>query len=160
MTDEKIEKKITWTAPEFRFYEKSGAWFLASVLISGVIILFSLWQQNILFAIFVVVGEMMVWFWAQQKPREFSYELTNQGVITPRTSYPYINFEAFAVVNDSAGSPLAELILFPKRKTSMLVRLLIKDEMIEEVREYTKAYLPEREYHETLGEHISKLLRF
>jgi hypothetical protein len=160
MADELLDKKITWSAPEFRFYEKSGAWFLASVLVSGVIILFSLWQKNILFAIFVVIGEMMIWFWAQQEPREFPYELTEQGVTAPHASYQFINFEAFAVVNDSAGSPLAELILFPKRKVSMLVRILIKDEMIEEVRMFVKAHLAEREYHETLSEHISKLLRF
>ncbi len=160
MADEILEKKIAWTAPEFRFYEKSGAWFLGSVFISGAIILFSLWQKNILFAIFAIISEVMIWFWAQQEPREFPYELTEQGVSAPHTSYQFINFEAFAVVNDSAGSPLAELILFPKRRVSMLVRILIKDEMIEEVRAFMKQCLEEREYHETLGEHISKLLRF
>ncbi|MDP3892652.1 hypothetical protein, partial [Nocardioides sp.] len=66
---------IEWRAPEFYYREKGVSWYWLSIIAAIVILSVSVWQKNFLFAVFVVIAEILMLVWAGRKPREISFSL-------------------------------------------------------------------------------------
>ncbi len=89
---------IEWRAPEFYYREKGVSWYWLSIIAAIVILSVSVWQKNFLFAVFVVIAEILMLVWAGRKPREVSFILNEKGLtISGNKFYPYSAIEAFSV---------------------------------------------------------------
>jgi len=154
------ENVFAWAAPEFRYYEKTMSWYFWSIGITVLIIIFAIWQKNFLFAFFAIVGELLIVFWAQQMPKEFDHRLTEQGLEFNNRRYLFSNYDAFAVIDDSLGSPYSEIILRPKKHLAGYTKALVHDEQAEAVRTWLVAHLPEFDYDEPLSDHLLKRMKF
>lgn len=92
------ELKIEWQAPEFEYREKGISWYWLSIIAAIVILSVSVWQKNFLFAVFVVMAEILMLVWAGRKPREISFSLDEKGLtISGNKFYPYSTIENFSV---------------------------------------------------------------
>ncbi|MDP3948815.1 MAG: hypothetical protein Q8Q17_02610 [bacterium] len=89
---------IEWRAPEFEYREKGISWYWLSIIAAIVILSVSVWQKNFLFAVFVVIAEILILVWAGRKPKEISFSLNEKGLtISGNKFYPYSAIENFSV---------------------------------------------------------------
>ncbi|OGZ00293.1 MAG: hypothetical protein A3B13_01485 [Candidatus Liptonbacteria bacterium RIFCSPLOWO2_01_FULL_45_15] len=89
---------IEWRAPEFEYREKGVSWYWLSIIAAIVILSVSVWQKNFLFAVFVVIAEILILVWAGRKPKEISFSLNEKGLtISGNKFYPYSAIENFSV---------------------------------------------------------------
>lgn len=159
MTD---QKEIRWNAPEFWHYEKSASWYLASLAIAALLLVFALWQRNILFAVFIVVAEIVFLKMGKELPHQTDFRISKIGIeIGDKKSYNYDALVGFATRRlDQHESGLSELILKKKSHLSTYIKILFPTKHSEEIRVFVNKYLPEIEYEDSLVEHLAKLLRF
>ena len=68
---EKQEDKfeIEWQAPEYFHYQKDVSWYWLVLILGIVTIVFALWQKNFLFAVFVIIAEVLLFYWGRTQPR-------------------------------------------------------------------------------------------
>lgn len=152
------KKEIIWQAPEFEYQHKDVSWYWLTIIGSGFLVLLSLWQKNFLFAIFVVMAETMLVFWAKEFPKTLQFKINHHGIQLGRLkSYSYEELDGFHILELGGQS---ELILKTRHKLHPYVKILILQEGSEEIKNFLKERLPEIEYEESLSDHLFKRIGF
>lgn len=152
-------KEIIWYAPEFRYRDKDISWYWLTIIGAGIIFLLSLWQKNLLFAIFIFIGEGMIIFWAKEFPKNIRFRIDKRGIeIGKIKTYLYEDFDGFHLLEENEG--LAELVLKTKSKLHPYVKILISPEDAPEIGSFLKNHLKEIEYEESLSDGISRMIGF
>ena len=151
-------QEVVWSSPEFHKVERSARWYLISLGIALALAIFALFQGNILFLLFVVIGEVIILFTTKQHPRSYTYELSDDGVLVDdRLAYIYTELAAFAIADDKINQHV-ELVLRPKKKYSQYRKILVPRDIIEEVYRVFDARLAEFNYEESFFEVIMKMI--
>ena len=155
--------EISWTAPDFEYQPKSAGWYLVSVAIALGLIFFALWQNNFLFAIFVIVGELAVISWAARKPSEWKVEINEKEIkIIKEKTEKRFNLENDFVnfgIRDSTKN-FKELLLRKKLTFNPFLEIYFPAEKETEIREMISKVLPEKDYPLSLMDAITKFLGF
>jgi len=147
-------KEIRWTAPEFEYYEKSATWYWLSGIVALVIVAAAFLQRNFLFAIFVVLAEVLVIQFGKKQPKEIEYKLDHRQLeIDGKRVYSYETLMGFSMID-------GELILRKKSKMSSLIKVLVHERDYDRMKQFLQQFLPEIEYEESLTDHISRWLKF
>src|SRR3989338_5716211 len=108
-------EEIIWHAPEFKYQNKDISWYWLTIIMAGILFLISLWQKNLLFAIFIIIAEIMLVIWAQELPKTIQFKINKKGVqIGLIKSYSYEELGGFHILEDNYGH--SELILKTKNK--------------------------------------------
>lgn len=151
---------MNWLAPEFQFFEKNSSWRLWSIIISVVAIFLAIWQKNILFAIFVLLAEGLLLFNANQKPRDISYGVTDEGVvINEKETHFYQDLHGFSLFDDPMAPEYHELVLYTREKISPTIKILVPSELVEDLHDLLLDHLDELAYEESFINHMSKRLK-
>ena len=152
---------VTWSAPEFRYYEKSARWYWASGVVAALAIGAALFQQNFLFAAFTLLAWFVIVAWARRKPRTVSFSLTDEGFnVDGKTLYPFGRLDGFAIVERTPNADTGELILRTKSTAHRFVRIMVPREHMEELRETLTGTLDEFTFEETFTEYLLHLFQF
>lgn len=147
-------KEIKWTAWEYEFFPKDISWYWLTIIASTLITTFALWQRNFLFAVFVVIAEILILFWGRRLPKKIEFKLNDKGLtIDERTFYPYDGFHGFALKEN-------EIVFRKKNRLAPYLKILAEESKTGEIKKLLSRYLPEIEYEESLADHIAKILRF
>jgi hypothetical protein len=105
-------KVFTWSALEYEEKERSRDWFwaLGIIVVTGAIasIIFS----NYFFAALLVLGGVMLAFYAIKKPDLINYELNEEGLLMKHRFFPYENIKAFWVQADFTPNSKLKPMLF------------------------------------------------
>lgn len=148
---------IRWTAPEYSHRDKSADWFWAvgiiSISLAGAAIIFN----NVLLAIFILLGAFTLSLYAHREPFEVEYELNEKGVIAGNTLYTYSSLESFWVETRYAQP---RLHLKSKRPLVPHVTILLDEINPNIVDEYLTRYIREEEYVEPLSHKLLEYLGF
>ena len=157
-----MEKQITWSAPEFHYYEKGPMLYWALFGISSLLAILALFQQNFFFAVFIVIAAVLSGIWGARTPRTLHFALTERGLdIQERKLYPYDVFVGFSIVSPIPQSDsLSEIVFLGKGITGFKMRVIADKNVIPEIREELLKKIPELEYEESVAEHIGRILRF
>ncbi len=151
---------MNWKAPEFTFFEKGSIWYTASIVLALLIVLFAVLQGNVLFAIFTVIAEILVLYWARQEPPLIEYAFSERGLVIDQQFIPMNNLSGFSFVSDHPDDPYFELIFSQRKKLSPFLKVLVPTEKIDNLFELISQFLEEIDYDESLSEHIMKIIRF
>jgi len=157
------KKEIIWHAPEFKYNHKDISWYWLSIIISSLIFLIALWQKNLLFALFIIIAEVMLIIFAKELPKTRIFKLDHDGLHIsssdhkPLKSFNYNEIQGFHIHERDDSH---ELILKTKNKIHPCVKILISRKEIPEISGYLKKHVEEVEYEESLADHIEKILRF
>jgi hypothetical protein len=151
--------EITWEAPEFEYREKDVSWYWITIIIAALVIAFAVWERNFLFGFFIVVAEILVIAWGNQKPREISFTITESVIeIGTVKSYALKEFESWST--QETGDGWVEIAFIFRAKLRVPLVVLAPDEKIEEIRKNLAPLLREVEHQMSLIEAIEKLMRF
>lgn len=153
------QKEITWRAPEFEYFHKEVSWYWLVLIIAAVITTFSLWQGNILFALFTVIAVFLILSWGHKHPREIEFRIDEHGLeIEGHKSYSYQAFQGFAVQH--LNPEWSEIIFRSRNKLTPYLKILIDNNISTEAKTLLNNFLPEIEYEISLVDHIAKILKF
>lgn len=155
-------KEVRWTAPEFEYFHKGNFWYWLTVLAAGLLIIVSLWQRNVLFAIFIFIAEILFLRLGSQIPQQLDFRLSDLGIeLGNKKHYRYEELSGFVTKRlDGHEEGASELILKRKHRLSTNIKILFPTKIWEELRLFINKHLPELEHEESLVEHIGKIIKF
>ena len=152
-------KEIIWQAPEFKYRDKDISWYWMTIIIASLLVLISLWQRNFLFAIFTIIAEIMLMFWANEFPKDLQFKIDKNGIhIGKIKSYSYEEISGFHIIEGEDGA--GELILKTKNKIHPYIKILLANEDTQKVKDYLKPHLSEMDYEESLSDIIFRIVGF
>jgi hypothetical protein len=140
--------KLQWQAFDHIREKKSNDWFWFIGIIAGAIIILSIFFNNILFALLVLVGTIIIFISANNPPKTIDYEINRKGVKIHDMLYTYATLESFYVV-DEDGFDRDRLIIKSRKTLMPLIVLPLGDQVTpDEIRNFLIEYLNEEEMYE------------
>jgi hypothetical protein len=162
-TGKDTQKILTWSALEYEDKERSRDWFwaLGVIVVTGSIA--SIIFENYFFAALLVLGGLLLGFFAIKKPEVITYELGPEGLSVKTRLYPYENIKAFWVQADFSPGSLVQPILFihSERTFMPVISIPIHLDSAETIHELMSSHdIPEVEMKEHTSEKIMEALGF
>jgi len=152
---------VKWIAPEYYHYPKTELWIWSSVFVAILLIAFSLWQKNFLFAVFLGIAELLIVSWSARKPHKMTFTISENGVrLDQKKFYTYDELLGFAVIKPGFDDQYFELVLETKSHINQFVKIMLPKERRADVFEAINTHLDEIEYEETVFERIEHILGF
>ena len=156
-------KQIAWRAPEFEYHEKTAAWYWTTVMIALIILAFALWQQNFLFAVFVIMAEILLVVWADKKPEIVEFVVEEKGIlINDKRNYSYSEIENYSV-DEESDPDFTRIIFKPKHRTKVRLEMVIPKNLADEVLDFLveeAPSLPEVDFEIPFLDALERFIRF
>lgn len=155
-------EKLEWSALEYEEKERSADWFWALGIIVVTSAIASLIYSNYFFAILVIMGGVLLGFFAIKKPDVVFYELNEKGLKIRDRLYPYENIKAFWVQNSSAEEGIRPMVFIKSERAFMpVISVSIPPEYTTKIHTVMKdKKIPEEEMKEHASEKIMEFLGF
>ena len=153
-------KKINWEALDRITSDKSDDWFwIVGIIAVGGSVL-SIYFNNILLAVLILVGTFTLFLQTNSKPRIQNFEINRKGLVVGDKLFPYSTLESYFVVDEDGWD--RDRILFKSKKTLMpLITVpLGESNSPEEVSDFLIEYLDEEHLEESAIERISTIIGF
>ena len=153
--------ELIWVAPEYEFREKGVSWYWASICIAILILAFAVWQKNYLFAVFIVIAEMLMLVWGSEEPRLVKFTLNAKRLeIGIGRVYPLSDIDHFSV-EDLDHKEWASVVVRSKHVFKFPVRIHVpKHHLADAQAILSGAGVEERHHEETLLETLEEFLGF
>jgi hypothetical protein len=148
---------LTWEAHEHTFKEKNADWYWAVGIIAVSIAAVSIILNDVLFAIFVIVGAFALCLSASKHPALLTYEISDRGVRVDNTLYLYNNLDSFWV-ETTEHDP--KLIIKSKKLFMPYIIAHLDNESPDDVRTVLLGFLKEEEHSEPFGQKVMEFLGF
>ncbi|MFH1233642.1 MAG: hypothetical protein V1649_03265 [Patescibacteria group bacterium] len=150
----------SWKIPEYEKRDRTKSWYIIASVVSLLLLAYSFFSGNFLFAIIIVTVAMIIILHDGQNPGLLSFSLTEEGIIIGRKFYDYDEIKDFAIVY----KPKLEVKnIYFEFKTVVRPRLSIPLENMNPlpIRENLLKYLPEdlERTDQPLSESLAKLFR-
>jgi hypothetical protein len=149
---------ISWQAPEFEAAERSSTWYLWSMGIALLLVVVAFVQENILFALFIVIAEVVILLLGHAGPAEHVYAFTNEGLL-----FDDKMVRLFTDVNGYAffdlGGRHVELIMHPAKKFQQYSKVLIPREKMDDMKQFLSTKMHPFEYTPAVADTMAKWLR-
>ena len=88
----------SWIVPEYMQHKRSRLWYISASIAGLVLIIYSLFSANFLFAVIIIVGTLIIIIHDGQKPARVKIAITDEGVVIGRVFYDYNELKNFATV--------------------------------------------------------------
>lgn len=150
---------ISWQAPEREHHDKDVLWYAASVFIAVVLVAISLWQLNFLFAVFVVIAELLILFFSNELPRDVSFQADSSGLTVGSRHYRWSEFESFSVAPSDENDPYVGFHFYHSARFSFDLKILIPHAEVAKIHPLFNNYLSEVEHDDSLVDLLIKLMR-
>lgn len=130
------------------------------MLIAIACLTFAIWQQNWLFALFVVIAETLIIIWGNREPEEIGITVDSTGVrIGESKFYPRSHIEAFSIIEHGHTS-WHDLIILLDRRYIPTIRIHVPEHLVEDLRENLRTVYPEYDHQESFMEVFERYLGF
>jgi len=152
-----MSEKISWAVPAYNHNKKNNDWFwaLGIVVIAGCAI--AIIAKNYFFSVVIILGGIMMAYFAHKEPETFYYELDKDGLKIKDRLYPYKSIKAFWVTEDSRPT----LFIKSDRVFLPIIPISLNQNISSEVKEVLFAYeIPEEEMKEHPAEKIMDFLGY
>ncbi|HTE48590.1 MAG TPA: hypothetical protein VK675_01625 [Candidatus Paceibacterota bacterium] len=148
---------LQWSALEYEEKERSKDWFWALGIIVVTSSITAIIFGNYFFAVLLVLGGLLLGFFATKKPDTVNYELNDRGLKIRTLLYPYSNIKSFWVQIDTTGEINLKPTLFIKTERVFMpvITIPINHDIAEEIR---SAMLFKNVSEEEMREHPSHLI--
>lgn len=150
-------KKYEWDAVEFEHREKSTDWYwgLGIAVVAGCII--CLISQNYLLAVLLLLGGVLLGFYANDKPHPVHVELSARGIKIDNDLYTHETMQSFWIYSDHRDR---KRIILTTGRSVMPQRIITMPEDIpaNNIRQYLLAFLEEKETKPSLIDLIAETI--
>lgn len=87
-----------WPIPEFEPKSRTVTWYLAMIVLAGILMSYSIWTQNFLFALIIILITFIVFLKTYSTPRDLMFQITEDGILLGRQFIPYERINSFYFV--------------------------------------------------------------
>lgn len=149
---------ISWSAPEFIYYEKTTQYFIIAGIFVIVLVILMVILKEWMTVIAIFVTAAVLYIYSQRKPQVLKYGITNKGVNIGARHYPYSQLKSFWIIEN----PSASCIHFePTKRFSLPIIAQLGNLKTEKIKKVVKKYLPEKtDQKEDLIDKIFRMIRF
>jgi hypothetical protein len=149
-----------WISPEYEHEPKDVSWYWMSVIAAIVILAVAVWQENYLFAVFVVIAEVLILVWANREPRMVLFHLTDRELtIDGRKSYALSQVEYWSH-EDPPNSEWSNLFFHMKHRFHLGFKVHVPKHELDRMKNSLSTVVPEGEREEGLLDVIDEFLGF
>lgn len=152
-----LPQKIEWQAYEYVQTEKSVDWFWGVGIIALCLAITAIIFDNILFAVFIVIGTFTLLLFTFRKPLLLDCEISKRGIKVGKAFYPYGSLVSFCVQKTLHGPHLA---LKSQKTFTPLITIHLTGADEEVIRDFLNDYIPEEEIPESLAQRLMDYLGF
>ncbi|PIR44250.1 hypothetical protein COV23_00910 [Candidatus Wolfebacteria bacterium CG10_big_fil_rev_8_21_14_0_10_31_9] len=154
----KNDDVILWQAPEYEYNPKDVSWHWISVIIAVVLITIALWQKNFLFAIFIVIAEIIVLYFSNTFPRIWNFKIDESGLTIGENRYLFSDMQSFDI--HEVGEDYKELVFKLRSKFKTVLRVFIHKDDEEKIKEKLLEFLPQEDLQVSLADLLERFIRF
>ena len=97
-TEDYGKKIMSWRVPEYDKHERTKNWYVIAIIFGALLVIYSFFTGNFLFAAIVVIGALVVIIHDGQEPLQVDFSITDQGVIVGKKFYDYDVLKDFSLV--------------------------------------------------------------
>lgn len=156
---------MSWSAPEFVDNPKDVSWYWISIIVAVIILGISIWQKNFIFAVFIIIAEILVIKWGGHSPRTLKFTLSDKGLnIGDEKFYPMSEFKSFSIEKDddpeSNLDEWADINLFFHSRIKPSLKLQAPHEEAENIEKALSMILPEVDWEPSFFETVERFLKF
>jgi len=90
---------ISWEVHEYEKHDRPRAWYVIAILIAFLLLLYSFFTSNFLFAFIIVLASLVFIMHEGQAPGNVKISLTDEGVIVGRKFYDYDEIKNFIIIH-------------------------------------------------------------
>ncbi len=150
--------KIEWATPEYKYYRKDKSWFFIAGIFFGILMIWSLWTRNILFAIFIGLSYFLIVVFALKKPEAAYISINSKGVSINTNLHEFDSLKSFWIFYEPPE--IKEISLKDKKKTSPYIKIPLGDQSPIEIRSLLIKYIPEKRQEESLIDNFFRSIGF
>lgn len=150
---------IYWEAPEYEYKEKSVAWYWMSLFAAIALIVIALWAKNFLFAIFVVITELVLLYFSNRFPKVWSFRIDGKGLhIGDSKVFPFEQIKAFDI--HEFDDEYKELVLRVTSKITPHVKIFVFHDDIKAIEERIGKFCQKEEIPVSLVDSLERFFNF
>ena len=155
-------EEITWQAHEFEYHQKEVGWYYLVVITTVIFVTLALWQQNYLFAAFLIIAAGMFMYWGMARPNVATITVATSGIKPNQFRFiPMNELLGFAMREDGqASSEWGIMLLRSRHRFAPYIKVPIPRGKIEQVRALLHNHLDEFEYDESLIDEVLRWMKF
>ncbi len=94
---------FSWDYKEMFRYDKNTSWYVTSLIILGVAIVWCVIDKNIPFALFLILFYLVVLLYNNLEPQDVKFIITTDGIKIGSRFYYFRDFDHFFVVYEEFG---------------------------------------------------------
>lgn len=153
--------ELIWVAPEYEHREKTVSWYWITIILAILILTFAIWQKNYIFAVFIVIAEVLIIIWAGEEPRLVKFALRAKDlVINDRKGYHLKDIQHFSV-EDMDHKEWADIVLHLKGPLHFPLKIHVPKHHLTDVRHlFQQGGVPEVNREESFIEVLEEFLGF
>jgi hypothetical protein len=153
---------IAWQAPEFEHRPKTMAWYWISIIVAILLLALAIWQKNFIFAVFVVIAELMLMIWGSSEPRMIAFALNQRGLtIGGAKFYPFSDVVSWSADSEGFFDPeWPDITLHLVHHFHTGLKVKVPRAMFLEVEKVLRTHAKEVPFKPSMVDVIEKLLGF
>lgn len=149
---------IEWEIKTRSEKDHGNAFYIITLSATLVLLLFSVWQKDFLFGVFVILASGTILFLSTQRPENYKFKLTDDALVIGNNEniYPYHRFSHFNIYEYSPEEH--ELFLVFKKRLKPILRIRVYRSDIEKIKEFLPEHLPQKDTDPSLLDIFSKMV--
>ncbi len=153
--------KVEWRAPEFEYHERTILWYAGLATIAAALLALSLWQENFLFAVVIILATALIVIWSKKAAPIHTITITERVIsVDDLRIYPLNELRAFNIEEDGQGNgDWGRILLQSNHHFRPIIKLLIPQAKIEQARQILEKKLPQFAYEPSLTDEVMRWLK-
>lgn len=94
-------KNLNWNGPEYVMKKKTTDWYFAIGIIILALVITSLIFKNVMLASILLLGGIIVVFFAKRKPLNINFQIDQTGITVDTNKYEFQNLKSFWIKEDN-----------------------------------------------------------
>ncbi|MFH1564699.1 MAG: hypothetical protein ABIC82_02500 [bacterium] len=146
----------SWSFPEYAKYEHSRGWYVWFCILMLGLLIFSLATLNFLFAVFIIIFAVIIFFHDTKEPVQVSFYIGEKGILLGRKFFGYKEFKSFWLFYEPKETK--NLYFDLKSFIKPLLSIPLSDQNPLKIREFLLQYLEEdlEKEEEPVSEQLSR----
>ncbi len=92
------EEIMSWQVPEYDKHERSRGWYIAASVFALLLIIYSFFSGNFLFAVIIIIVALVIILHDGQHPVKVKVSLTDEGIVVGRKFYDFDEIKDFSII--------------------------------------------------------------
>jgi len=150
---------MQWKFSEYEEHKRGRLWYISAAVISVLFLIYAIASANFLFALIIIIIDLIILIQANRKPDRLDFKITEEGIVIGSSFHPYQDINKFWLIYDPPKSKTLYLNFKATIRPDVTIPLENKNPL--RIREILLEYLEEdlNKEEDSSSEQIRKFLK-